>query len=428
MFSTLRSVILGYVAASAAMSAWAQPTDLKNVDPYLVTVVTATALRAGHETQAYKVADLTPGTILRVDGETATRLRVTYPANVPAFVRAGESTLDGTSVRLTTASLLRAPNAASIVNGSWKPLLTTPLPEGTTLKLVETLKDASGTVQGYLVEAPPAARAFVSRDAVRSATPEEAEAGPPTDTRPTPETPPVAAATPKTEQPAATPIADGPTIAEARIEPIPLTREPGIPAGREFTRPRDRWLALESAFNRVRQAPLLEAETDELILEYQDAIAAARAGGESRLASQLEQRLAVLTLQRDLRDRLRALEDQRRKLDEESRKVQAVVDEALRSHVYTMVGELQASTIYDGTNMPLMFRVQSVGTSAPRTIGYLRPDDKLDLKSKLGLVVGVVGESRIDPVLRIAVIEPVRVDVLQPSQSPRAVPGGAPRP
>lgn len=426
MFSTLGMAIV------ASVSALAQPTDLRNVEPYMVTVTATTPLRAGHETQIYKVADLPPGTVLRVDGETATRLRVSYPPNVPAFVRAGESTIEGEgAVRLTTASLLRAPNAASVVNGSWKPLLSTPLPEGTTLKLIETLKDASGTVQGYLVEAPSAARGFVSRDAVRPATPEEASRGPSEAARPSGERPAVVGAAPSATpaEPAERP-AEARPAPEARIAPIPVTEEPAERAAlrREFARPRDRWLALEAAFNRVRQAPPLEAETDELILEFQDAIASAKAAGESRAASQLEQRLAVLTLQRDLRDRLRALEDQRRRLDEQAQQVQAVVDEALRSHVYTIVGELQASTIYDGVNMPLMFRVQSVGTSAPRTIGYLRPDESLNLKGKLGLVVGVVGESAIDPVLRIAVIEPVRVDVLQAAPMPRAVPGGAPRP
>lgn len=437
MFISTRAVLVSGVLAGAALvgTANAQPTDLRTVDAYMVTVSSATSLRAGHETLAYKVADLPAGLVLQVDGETTGRLRVVYPAGVPAFVRAGEASLDGATVRLTTPSQLRAANAANVISGSWKPLLSAPMPEGSTMKLVESLKDATGSVQGFLVEAPSGARGFVSRDAVRPATPEEAKSGPvvvapPPKPAVEPPAPPPSGAVPTV--PVATPVEGDGSKPETRIEPTPLTQEPAVRAAvetpREFVRPRDRWLALESAFNRVRQMPPLEAETDELIAEYQDAIDSAQAAGDSRVSAQLEQRLAVLNLQRDLRDRLRALEDQRRKLDENAKKVQAVVDEALRSHVYTMVGELQASTIYDGSNMPLMFRIQSVGTAAPRTIGYLRPDEKLGLKSKLGLVVGVVGESAIDPVLRISVIEPSRVDVLQPSQLPRAVPGAAPQP
>jgi hypothetical protein len=82
--------------------------------------------------------------------------------------------------------------------------------------------------------------------------------------------------------------------------------------------------------------------------------------------------------------------------------------------VYTIVGQLQPSTVYDGQKLPLMYRIVSVGGVSPRTLGYLKDDAEMNLLGKIGAVVGVIGEAQVDRSLMLNVITPVRVDVLKP--------------
>ena len=49
----------------------------------------------------------------------------------------------------------------------------------------------------------------------------------------------------------------------------------------------------------------------------------------------------------------------------------------------------------------------------PRTLGYIKPDPRFALDGKLGQIVGVIGEASVDKDLKLNVITPVRVDLLQ---------------
>ena len=44
--------------------------------------------------------------------------------------------------------------------------------------------------------------------------------------------------------------------------------------------------------------------------------------------------------------------------------------------------------------------------------------DNLDIQSKVGLIVGVIGEASIDPTLQLNIVSPVRVDPLKASTTP----------
>lgn len=77
---------------------------------------------------------------------------------------------------------------------------------------------------------------------------------------------------------------------------------------------------------------------------------------------------------------------------------------------YIAVGRLNASTVYDGVRLPLLFRVQD--PAGGQTIGYIEPGKGFDLTAMLGQLVGVVGKQGYDPALRVNIIEPTRIDVL----------------
>ena len=74
----------------------------------------------------------------------------------------------------------------------------------------------------------------------------------------------------------------------------------------------------------------------------------------------------------------------------------------------------------------MMYRVQSVGDAVARTLGYLKPDDKLELDKKLGQIVGIAGEADLDSSLKLNVITASRVDVLTPVQPKEAAAPDAP--
>lgn len=77
---------------------------------------------------------------------------------------------------------------------------------------------------------------------------------------------------------------------------------------------------------------------------------------------------------------------------------------------YVAVGRLNASTIYDGRRLPLLFRVQD--PSGGQTIGYMEPGGGFELTTLLGQLVGVVGTRAYDDSLRLNIITPMRIDVL----------------
>lgn len=173
---------------------------------------------------------------------------------------------------------------------------------------------------------------------------------------------------------------------------------------------------LEPLFQAVRRQDVMNAEIDELLTQYETLIARRPVGDRRRRV--LEQRAEILRLMQDYRN-------ERRTLEEANAAARAVTDDMSRRFAqydvqrqYAIVGVLTPSSVYDGTRLPLMYRLQSIGGSVPRTLGYIKPREDLNLPSKIGVVVGVVGEQNVDSSLRLNVIDPVRVDPLRAAENP----------
>ncbi|MHC5007212.1 MAG: hypothetical protein ACYTGF_07645 [Planctomycetota bacterium] len=77
---------------------------------------------------------------------------------------------------------------------------------------------------------------------------------------------------------------------------------------------------------------------------------------------------------------------------------------------YVAAGRLEASIIYNGKNLPKLFRIRNPETG--RTLGYVQPDDRFDFAAMLGRRVGVVGERAYNGGLRLTLIKPQRIDPL----------------
>jgi serine protease inhibitor ecotin len=75
------------------------------------------------------------------------------------------------------------------------------------------------------------------------------------------------------------------------------------------------------------------------------------------------------------------------------------------------MGRLNASTVYDGDRLPLLYKLADEVTG--HTIAYVMPGPNSKPSEALGLLVGIKGVRRYDETLRVNVIIPDSIDVLE---------------
>jgi hypothetical protein len=317
----------------------------------------------------------------------------------------------------------------------------------------ETLKNDRGQVLGYRVspprppQAPGHPSAFIASSALRDATTDEitthlrrrdtpSSAATPREPARSAAQPAPRAADQRADQPANQPsdrtanqLADQPNT---RPGTQPIT-EPAAPAGPDTSllapmteaaaarpEPAEPTFALTAskledleatmaASRRLAPAQLDDA-LDELLAEYTRT--RAEAADDERLAAQLDQRIEWLRLRIATRDQRRAIENALATADERSQALSAQVTDWRRGRAYELVGRLVQSTVYNGERLPRMYRVQAINSmdGFQRTLGYIVPDESVD--AMLGKIVGISGEPRFDPQLRLVIIRPDQVDVM----------------
>jgi hypothetical protein len=439
--------------------------QMNAVTPYYAVVTTEDAvLRCGSSesiallNSMYQVAKLQRGQLLKVDGEAQGWTRVAYPAGTFAFVPSDSAQVDASAkfITLTKPSRLKAANLAQGLKGSWKEILDQPLPAGTKLNLAEAEAAVNGSTTAFKVVPAEGARAFVPSTALRKATQEEIDAfnalmakgGTPL---PAPSTMQAAApkGTPGNMTVPAVPPAPGatPTVPPATTAQAPGTEGTGTqPAAGPDIKPLEMkpspYEKLEAAFEAVRKQPPDSAEFAELLSEFESALGKLKPEepGSRTIRGRLQQRIDYLKLVSDMQAKQREFAAGSEAVAQDEKKVQEKLAEVDRVRQYAIVGRLSASTIYDGKRLPLMYRVQAVGGPAPRTLAYVKPDETLKVDSRLGQIVGVVGEAKMDPTLKLNIITPVRIDPLEfsgvkeagtpiPAEAPKdADPKGEPKP
>jgi hypothetical protein len=417
---------LAVAAAGLAPALLTAPAlgDVQNVTPYYAVVTGEKAFaHCGSNDRFYRVGELATGQVVLVDGEGESWSRISYPSSLTAFVRVEDVKVEGGTATLTTQSKLKAANAASGYGGSWKALMDSPLATGTTLKVLEPAKEGE-VIVGYKIVAPESARAFVESRSLRHATDAEVEAFKTKGSLPAlpaakPDAKPSTSAS--TSPTSSAPIITGPTAkgpdAKPVVGPEPLAINPESKPAPAPAKPEDRTIGtldrLEETFNTVWKQPVLTSEVGELMAEYQRAAKAA--SNKPELQKQIQSRIDALKLRVDFREKLRKQEESRAALNNHKSELEEEVSAWEKSRVYTVVGELQPSTVYDGKRLPLMFRVVSVGGTSPRTLGYLKPSKDADLTKMMGQVIGVIGDSTLDRSLMLNIIDPVKVVTLKES-------------
>jgi hypothetical protein len=231
-------------------------------------------------------------------------------------------------------------------------------------------------------------------------------------TTPTPTPTPTPAATPT---PTPTPAPITPTPAPATTPPAPTPPAPPartLPVLTTANMPQSLG-ELAATFNRVQRQPLMEAELEPAIVQFEAFRAQLGASERDRkLAGALQGYIDALRLRLDVREstvRAQSLTQTKALTDTELGQQIIALE---RQRVYNVIGRLVRSTVYDGGRVPLLYRVMSPEPGAARTLGYLLPDERFDLPSKLEQVVGIIGDIRPEPALRTNLIDPRRVDVV----------------
>lgn len=108
------------------------------------------------------------------------------------------------------------------------------------------------------------------------------------------------------------------------------------------------------------------------------------------VAGALRQRLEWLELQRDLRDRRRALEQILDEADDRTASIEQRLRALEETREYRFVGRLRPSALYNGRRLPRLYRLVAGGRgAAERTLAYIEPDEQGRAASLLDTIVGL---------------------------------------
>lgn len=165
---------------------------------------------------------------------------------------------------------------------------------------------------------------------------------------------------------------------------------------------------LEAIWATVRGEPTQGAELEALRQQYLALVSGAATPPSIRqLATARAEQIAMrIEVQRTL---LELAEQQARR----NRSVQGIADlemAMLQRRPFDAVGRLMASTVYDGNRLPLLFKV--IDPTSGYTLAYVLPSDSFKPSEALGLLVGIKGRKQYDETLRIDVLAPDAIEVL----------------
>jgi hypothetical protein len=431
MASVLRRMLLcGLALASGPAICGIAAAQSERQFPYLAALTADDFVRAGADSRYYPMGRIRTGSVVQVIDEKAGWARVAalgpafdeffgyikYPKVETARFRLTE---DGKSGVTTGPTDLFAPNldAKYDPRSSWKPIAT--LPADRTLIVLETVAYESDFV--HRVRLPAEASGWIALNHLSPATPaqtatwEAALAKAKADKPPVKKKEQVATAegqaplgtvTPNRGaevNPSVQPVADGDsTETTAAPEPKAPIRSPEARLAAIMLED------LEAAYARLLAEPIETAEVDPLRGLYLDL--AARNTDSRPISQYAATRARQLALWAEVQQRKLEMADIRTRARQTTRDAQEARETIAAMQKYAAVGQLEASTIYDGENLPKLYRIRNPQTG--RTLGYVEPDDQFDYAEFLGRRVGVIGDRAYNGSLRLTLIKPERFDLL----------------
>lgn len=399
--------------SAAASSETATREAASKVGPYFATVTADNVyVRSGPSVQSsYPFGKMNRGNIVRVVEENFGWARVQTAglafAQMNGFVPADERvqlSADGASITATATTELRAPNigAESTPESSWKQIAR--IDAGATLSVVTRVDTERGSI--WTVRLPEIGEGWINSNFLRRATPAEAA------------TFDKVASASETVTTDVLVMGDDPTAlgaagagevvlveTETVVEvPVPSKSPQQIAAE---TR-RATFADLEATWLKVKGQPLAEAELGALYGRY--VALGADAAIDPSMKGRVAARVAQLEVQQEVQNKIFDLHATRARLNGECDQINGVAVAIEARSEYTAVGVLNASIVYDGTRLPLLFRL--VDPSTGQTVSYVVPGDGFQLSTMLGTLIGIKGEKAYDDSLKLDTITPKTIDFL----------------
>lgn len=444
---TILSAILALSSASPLFvvctdaHALPQSTSAPTKAPYTAIVTQAdTLVRSGPSVEsAYPFGKLPQGAVLFVSEESLGWARISLSGEtfngwfgyVPVSAAAVAND-DGSMLSITGRSEVRAPNFEANGDPEKSFKMIAPLSDGDVLEILEVVKGERGSF--YAVKLPSKATGWVNASSLRPATTAESTTATavtpsprplPAPTTTAPATTPTAIDEPIVDQSGPRPLDSAPTaIVPQAAETITLTETTTAPvttATLDATTSRHLAAAqaraatyedLEKLWGKLRKAPVESAELTQLRDRY---LAFAEDAATTPIRANLAQtRAAQIALRIEVQESILELA---RLKSKSNASIDGIADlrlAALNRQGYDAMGRLNASLVYDGERLPLLYRLMDNTTG--QTIAYILPTPTFDLSSMLGLVVGIKGPIEYDAALRLNTLLPSAINVISGSE------------
>ena len=455
---TIRTILSAILALSSVSPLFVVCTDAHAIPqstnattkaPYTaVTTQAETLVRSGPSVEsAYPFGKLPQGSVVFVSEENLGWARISLSGEtftgwfgyVPASAAAVASE-DGKTLSITGRSEVRAPNFEARGDPEKSFKMIAPLMDGDTLEILEIVKGERGSF--YAVRLPSKATGWVNASSLRPATSAESVTSTPVAPSPRPIATPTATAPANTtdttiadesgprpldevptsivpELPEAITLTPTPTTTPTTTAPPIAPLDPAIARNIAAAKARAAtYEDLEKIWGKLRKAPVETAELTQLRDRY---LAFAEDTATTPIRANLAQtRAAQIALRIEVQDSILELAQLKAKSNASVDGIANLELALLNRKGYDAVGRLNASLVYDGERLPLLYRLMDNVTG--QTIAYIVPGSSFDLSSMLGLMIGIKGPMTYDNALRLNTLSPSAIDVLSGTQTPATGP------
>jgi uncharacterized protein YgiM (DUF1202 family) len=446
----LPAFTLSLLAASLTFAQGAAPTPAPAAANAPSKGFTATVsadnvyLRSGpSKVSAYPFGKMKIGDVVEVEEESFgwAKVRTRGPAfgNTYAYVLANDKVTlspDGKTLTAVSTTEVRAPNINADGNPDASTKAIGQLNAGETLTVVGQVNGDREKVHKVLM--PPTSTGWIDMNFLRRATSGEAQAVANAPSAPAQSTPPVNAiegggtaigesnpvpapggtvtvdpnaksdkAATKAAAKAEKKAAQSEAAAEPKsvVEPAPRVKnEIEIAAEKRRTMHGD----LEAIWVKVKAEPLGSSELTTLKDRY--LILTNDPACEAEILALAKARVQQLDIQIEAQQRIQELKKLRAGIDADTEQLKAIKLAMEARSDYTVVGVLNASTVYDGVRLPLLFRLTD--PAAGQTVAYVAAKDPNMLTTMLGTLIGIRGTKRFDEALKVNIVDPGTIDIL----------------
>ena len=370
-------------------------------------------VRSGPSVQSsYPFGKMDRGEVVRVVEEnfgwarvqTAGRAFADMNGFIPVDDRA-QLSIDGATITANATTELRAPNisADSTPDSSWKQIGR--IEAGATLAVIARIDAERGSV--WSVRLPEMGEGWINSNFLRRSTAAEAGAFDKAVVNEEIATIATEAAMIEASSAPSEPNALVTEIVVTETKPAKPTKTPEQIAT-ELRRAT--FADLEVAWLKIKGQPTAEAEVGALYARY--VVFAAESANDPSFQARAASRIAQLEVQQEVQNKIFELQATKARLTGECEQINGVAVAIEARSEYTAVGVLNASLVYDGVALPLLFRLQDPSTG--QTVSYVVPGDGFQLSTMLGTLIGVKGEKSYDDSLKLDTITPKTIDYLTP--------------